>query len=119
MTKNGKYFCNSFLRQNYFWKLLSIACVAYLFTQLLLDLVWIKPTFTSTENIQLTNEIFPDILVCKEHGFNLGQLNISGYKDQEYYLFGSQILEDKGSLFVGWNGWNNTDTVRQVLFIKL
>ena len=109
MNKIRGVFSTCFVTEQYFWKLVCIFCTGLLFSRLLWDCFWIRPTVSTVEKIKLTLDIFPDILVCKEHGFEIKQLKSYGYKSTANYVEG--IGED--NKFRGWSGLKDSDPLRK------
>ena len=105
----GNIIGSLFIHEKYCWKLLCIACAGYLVIDNLLDYLIIRPTFSSLENKHLLPEDIPDILVCREVGFNHEKLLKYGYKKVSKYNDGVAINRK----FVGWNGLNHTHPLRQ------
>ena len=107
----GKSFSACFVNEKYFWKVLSICCTVLLLIQLLWDFFWIKPTVSSFETIKLSQDIFPDILVCKDNGFELKELERYGYSHNKIgdYVYGI----GKNNKFVGWSGLDRSDPLRK------
>ena len=98
-----------FQQEKYFWKLLCLCCTGILVFQLLEDYLWIKPTVSSFEQVSLSSDMFPDILVCREAGFDPIKLGKYGYKKVSKYVDG---VGDTGT-FVGWSGLHNMDPLRK------
>ena len=46
--------------------------------QLLENFLWIKPTVSSLEEVGMSSDMFPDILVCREVGFDPNMLRKHG-----------------------------------------
>ena len=102
-------FSACFVKEKYFWKVLCLCCTALLLFWLLMDFFWIKPTVSTEEKINLSQDIFPNILVCRENGFDQKQLESYGYPSSFGYFTGI----DKNNTFVGWSGLDNTDPLRK------
>ena len=106
----GKAFLACFVNENYFWKVFCFGCTALHLSFLFHDFFWTKPTVSSFETIQLSLDIFPDVLVCRENAFNLKNLVRYGYKQNEIYEYVKGI--GKNNTFVGWSGSDGSDPFR-------
>ena len=73
------------------------------------DYFWIKPTVSTVEKIQLSQDNFPNILFCRQIGFDQKQLEKYGYHGLFEYFTGM----DKNNTFVGWSGLDNKDPMRE------
>ena len=105
----GNIIGSLFIHEKYCWKHLCIAYTGYLVIDNLLDYLIIKPTFSSLENKHLLPEDIPDILVCREVGFDHEKLFKHGYKKVSKYNDGVAI----NGKFVGWSGLNQTHPLRK------
>jgi hypothetical protein len=79
-------FSACFVTEKYFWKLVCVFCTGLLFSLLLWDCFWIRPTVSTVERIKLTWDIFPDILVCRVPGFEIKQLKRYGNINQQQIM---------------------------------
>ena len=102
-------FSACFINEKYIWKLLCLCCTVLLLMWLFRDFFWIKPTVTTVEKIKLSQDIFPNILVCREMGFDQKQLESHGYQGPFGYFTGF----DKNNTFIGWSGLDNKDPLRK------
>ena len=106
----GKVFSACFVNENYFWKAFCFCCTALHLSFLFRDFFWAKPTVSSYEKIRLSLDIFPDVLICRDNGFNLNKLVIYGYKHNKISQYVKGI--GKNNTFVGWSGSNGSDPLR-------
>ena len=101
-NKIGYFFSLCFLKDQYFWKLLCVCCAGFLGLDLLLECFMVKPTVSSFQQMSLVPGDIPDILVCKDVGFDPEQLGIYGYSNVSKYNDG---IGNNGK-FVGWSGFD-------------
>ena len=99
-----------FVKEKYFWKLLCLGCTGFLLIQLFLDYFCLKPTVSTVEEIKLSQNHFPDVLVCLDNGFDYRQMERHGYNTNFQYFTG---LSRGNKNFIGWNGLNGTDPFRK------
>ena len=99
-----------FVQEKYLWKLLCVCCTGFLALQLLLDCFLVKPTGSSFQQLPLAAENIPDILVCREIGFDPRKLRKYGYTKVSEYYDGMDI----SGKFVGWSGMENYEPLRNL-----
>ena len=99
-----------FVKEKYFWKLLCLCCTGFLLIQLFMDYLCLKPTVSTVEEIKLSQNHFPDVLVCLENGFDNWQMEHHGYNTSFQYFTG---FSGGNKNFIGWNGLNRTDPFRK------
>ena len=99
-----------FVKENYFWKLLCLSCTGFLLMQLFMDYFSLKPTVSTVEEIKLSQNDFPDVLVCLGNGFDHRRMERYGYESDFQYFTGLR----QGINFIGWNGLNVSDPFRKV-----
>ena len=109
MDQVAGVFCACFVKEKYFWKLLCFCCTALLVHQILVDFLFVKPTGSTVERVKLSEDMFPDIIVCKDEGFNKEKLRGHGYDTVFGYATGGVHPHET---LVGWGGNSSTDTLR-------
>ena len=108
MDKIGELLSLCFIKEKYFWKLVCVSCTATLVLELLIKCFLIRPTGSSFEQIQLNPNDVPNMLVCKEIGFEPRQFWKYGYEKVSKYNDG---IANTGK-FIGWSGLKNIDSLR-------
>ena len=108
MAKLTRLLSLCFTQEKYFWKLICVSCTCVLVLELMLKCFVIRPTSSSFEQIQLSQNDIPNILVCKEIGFDPRKLGKYGYAKVSRYNAG---IANTGR-FIGWSGLENMDPLR-------
>ena len=74
-----------------------------------------KPTSTSSEQEQLNENLFPEILVCKEYAFNSIEAKRHGYSVSAYPLGRFHHVDP----FRGWSGANESSINSSIILDKI
>ena len=74
-----------------------------------------KPTSTSSEQEQINEDSFPEVLVCKEYAFNSSEAKKHGYSVSAY-PFGRFYREDP---FCGWSGANENSNNSSIILDEI
>ena len=97
----------SFLWKDYrILKFCFMVLTSYLFMVELQVFLINKPTLTSVSQKDISPEIFPDILICPDQGFEIDELNRLGYQYSFFYSLG--LSSDN----IGWLGSFNQTNYR-------
>ena len=79
---------------------------------LLRTFFWEKPTASSFEYVRLQEDSVPDILVCRDDGFDVKKLAGFGYNQKKI----SEYVKGRNDQhFIGWSGGDGSDPLRKVL----
>ena len=98
-----------FLQESYFWKILCIFCTFFHLLSLLVSCFLERPTVISYETKPLSAEEVPDLLVCREDGFDKKKLELYGYNQKKI----SEYIKGRNDKqFIGWSGTNESDPLR-------
>ena len=103
-----------FVKEKYIWKLACLVCTGLLLIQIFEDFFINKPTVSSVDELDLSDIQFPDLIICREDGFNKRWLVELGYNKSWNYFIGRDHLQN----FIGWSGKGNKDPFRRDLNIS-
>ena len=103
-----------FVKEKYVWKLACLVCTGLLLIQIFEDFFINKPTVSSVDELDLSDIQFPDLIICREDGFNKRWLVELGYNKSWNYFIGRDHLQN----FIGWSGKGNKDPFRRDLNIS-
>ena len=107
-------FSTLFVKEKYVWKLACLVCTGLLLIQIFEDFFINKPTVSSVDELDLSDIQFPDLIICREDGFNKRWLVELGYNKSWNYFIGRDHLQN----FIGWSGKGNKDPFRRDLNIS-
>ena len=101
---------------------LQVICTSVTLVLIIQELIIftvVRPTSTSTEEVQLDKDTFPDVTICRDPAFSHQGMEKHGYNG--FYYRGS-MDRDLGHKFVGWNGksnaHNSSEILEDVLMVK-
>ena len=107
-------FSTLFVKEKYVWKLACLVCTGLLLIQIFEDFFINKPTVSSVDELDLSDIQFPDLIICREDGFNKRWLVELGCNKSWNYFIGRDHLQN----FIGWSGKGNKDPFRRDLNIS-
>ena len=88
-----------------------LICTGLLLIQIFQDFFIGKPTISSVHELDIFDIQFPDLIICRQDGFNKSGLGEHGYNTSWNYFIGRDYLQN----FIGWSGRDNIDPFRRDL----
>ena len=97
-------------------KLVFTVMALWLIYDTFYSMLVLKPTFASDEKRPISEDDFPEIIVCPEPSIDIHALRLRGYDSVEYYykglLFGSPLHQQIN--LSSWTG-NKSEDVKDVI----